>query len=409
MVPGPNPLRTETVYYEGSDKIYYGYNLCANSDYGTAATSEPSRGVRAEKPSASNLKRYLGVVAPGRPGGYQGPCEVPIYRATVNAPLVGIYTDLTAATIGTTVLTLQAGSYYAGGAGEGPVIAQAAQTITAAGVVLANLRGLSDSLGEIVTASSRTTVQLPTAAIWNNFDLAGLRANPFMGSLLDTDFRHGDGFPAHTFIDATYAASAAGKTITEDIYPGTTAIGELHFMTTNDNQAAEAQWDCPIVASGGARWAFECRVKAENITTEKASFQFGLASAQSLVGNLQADGGAVPTTSTSYLTFNSDAGATAALDLDYLLSGETHVEHKAAYATMVANTYFTVGLYYNGTTIATYLNGVSVAASSVAAADIADGNFPAATILVPTIGLKGAHTDEFLLSFDWMRCAQAHA
>ncbi len=101
----------------------------------------------------------------------------------------------------------------------------------------------------------------------------------------------------------------------------------------------------------------------------------------------------MPTTGTSYLVYNTDAAATAALDLDYLLSGQTHVEHSAAIKTMVAATYFTVGLYYDGTDIQTYTDGVSDADPILGTGDMDDGNFPTGTILVPTIGLKGAHTD----------------
>jgi len=250
------------------------------------------------------------------------------------------------------------------------------------------------------SARGRTAAMLPTAAVINNFDIGLLLSQPMAGSLLMTDFNTPSQFPHQTFKDTSSTILQGTSQVTS--YNG---LGELAFLTAADNEAAEAQWMCPIIVTGSTPWAFGVRMKVSSVTTEKGSFEIGLSNAQTLVGNLQADGGAVPTTSTDYLIFNTDAAATTALDIDYLLSGATHTEHKAAFHTMVADTYLTAELYYNGTTIATYLNGVATA-DTIAATDIVDGNFPAAQVCVPTIGVKGAHTDAYTVTLDWLYAVQ---
>jgi len=284
------------------------------------------------------------------------------------------------------------------------VIGKALQTVdrsTVNGLVLCKLFGinpLNDQGGsDIIAARGRTTVQLPTKAIWENFDLNTLRANRNLGSFLENDFTSPKDMPTDemSFTDASSTITA----ISND------QIGELLLFATADNEAAEVQWLCPITLSGGNPWAFGARLKAELVTTEKASFEIGLSNRQALVGNLQADAGAAPTTSTDYILWNSDAAATTALDLRYLMSAQTAQEHDAALHTIVANAYFTVEMYYDGATIAQYLNGV-VVADPITAADIVAATFPAAQVACPTIGLKAAHTDDFDLTLDWIMAAQ---
>lgn len=399
------------VYYTGSDTLQAGYVLCYDADSNeqqgdsdvTAASANIQRVTRVEKPTAANLKYFAGVVAE-KSGGITGPGQITIVQPTAGG--IGVKVWTTASTVvDSTQLYLTAGS-YALTTGGSLLVARALQTIdrsSTAGTVLAFLKTSAADTG--MSARSRTTVQLPTAAIWNHFPLEELRANPMSGALLETDFTNQvPGFTS--FVDATYAASAAGKTPTEGVYPGVTALGELVFFTTTDNQAAEVQFPCPIdIDTAGAKWAFEARLKAVNITTEKGSFEIGLSSGQNLVGDLQADAGAAPTVGTNYVLFNSDAAATSALDVRYLLSGQTADEHDAAVKTMVADTYFTVGLYYDGTDIQVYIDGVNTA-DPILSTDMADGNFPTGTFLVPTIGVKGAHADDYSVTVDWIRVAQ---
>ncbi len=422
-------LPVKRVYYTGTDTLQPGYALCYDRDNITAEARGPgfhlgstvlaqgaalaagytsyARHTFVEKPASGNLKDFAGFVSDSD-AGIVGPAWIDIIEPAALPRGNHVHTDVST-TANTTFLSLQAASYALGDTQDGPIVAKALQTrdrSSVAGLVQALIFWTGSLSSRTVTASSRTTVQLPTAAIWDNFPLEAMRANPFLGSLLDTDFRHGNGVPASSFVDATYAASAAGKTVTGGIYTGITAIGELILKAagTNDN-AAECQWDCPITASGGNEWGFECRIKGVNITTEKASWSVGLGAGQALAGDIQADAGAAPTDG-SFIYFNTDAAATAALDTIYRSVGATQDEHAAAIHTLVANTYVTLGLYFNGTVIQQYVNGVA-AGTNIVVDDIAHANFPTGLILVPTVALKAAHTDAYTLTMDWMRVAQA--
>lgn len=408
-------IQRKKVFYTGTDTLRRGYSLCYDADFagsgttpgktGDATVFNQLRAWRVEKPAVGNLQHYAGVVAEGFDG-VTGPASIEIVVPTRRGQKVDIWTEEDC-TIDSTMLGLKAGSYAAGSASEGHAIAKALQTVdrsTTDGVVQAVLYGPEPlDTSEVFGANSRTVVQLPTAAIWNNFPIADMRANPFLGSLFESDFRHGEGLPPY-FTDATYAASASGKTPTNGIYPGTSDIGELVVKVgTTDNAASEIQWPCPI-ALDGASWAFEIRVKCVNITTEKASWSVGLHEALNLISNLQADAGATPTAA-NFLAFNTDATATSALDTLYLLTGQSQNAHAAGIHTLVAGEYVTLGLYYDGTTIQQYVNGVTTG-TSISAADIAASDFPLATVLVPSIAVKAAHTDVYTVTTDWIRAAQ---
>ena len=400
MSPGPAGVALSNCYYEGSDALKAGYLVCANSDSGTAAAVQADRWHRAEKPASGKLDNFMGVIAPKGISSFEAvPNGRDIY---LPGSVCQVYTDQ-ACTIDTTLLTVQPGSYLAGGVGQGKVIGKALQTVdrsTTNGLVLCKLFGINplNDLGgsDIIAARSRTTVQLPTAAIWENFDLNTLRANPNLGSFLENDFTSSNDMPtgemSFTDTDATITAVS------------NTAIGELLLFSSVDNEAAEVQWLCPITLSGGNPWAFGVRIKCENITTDVAAWMVGLANRQALVGNMEVDNGALPTTGTDYLIWNTDSVATSALDLDYLLSGQSHVEHDTPH-TLVADTYVTLEMYYNGTTIAQYVNGV-VVADPIIATDIADGDFPAAQVACPTIALKGLNAADYDLTLDWIMAAQ---
>jgi hypothetical protein len=267
----------------------------------------------------------------------------------------------------------------------------------------AEVEFLTDGVG-IFSARSRTALQLPTAAILANFNMADLRACAFAGSLLETDFTRPGGLPDVRFVDATYAAAAAGKTMTEGLYLGTTAIGELIAFATSDNQAVEGQWSCPIVSSGSGAWAFGARIKQSILTDSRAGHFAGLMVPSNLAGDLIVDGGTLQTEGS--LGFQIKEGDGDKIDVIYDKTGQAQNEHAADWATQVADTYNVVELYYNGTTIAMYLDGVATG-TAISAADIAAADFPAATIMVPTIALKNANAADFTVTWDWAYAVQA--
>ena len=253
-----------------------------------------------------------------------------------------------------------------------------------------------------IAARSRTAAQLPTLAILKNFNTQKLLRNPMAGSCLFTDFT-GGGLPDVRFIDATYAASAAGKTPTEHMYLGVTAIGELLCFTTTDNQAVEGQWACPIVVSGGNKWAFGVRVKQSVLTDSKCGYFAGLMLGQKLTGDLIADGGTLQTEGS--LGFQVKEGDGDKIDLVYDETGQSQNEHDDDYVTQVADTYNVLELYCNGTTIQGYVDGTATG-TAISAVDIAAADFPTGKVFVPTFAMKGAAADDFTVTLDWMYAVQ---
>jgi hypothetical protein len=388
------------VYYEGSDTIKPGYILCWNADYGTAANYDEDRMYRVEKPSASNLHRVAGVISQSQTT-KSGPCMVEICLLTDRQSLLPVYTDQDC-TQDSTKLFVQAGSYYAKSRG-GRYLGLAAQTVDRSstnGTVQAFVQN-GVPTETVVTASSRASTQLPTQAIWSNFPLAAMRANPFLGSLLETDFR-GNFPPMNTFVDATYAASAAGKTPTEHLYFGDEQVGTLELFTTTANQAVEVQFPVPITSSGTGIWAMEMRLKQTNITDDRAGWFAGLYVPSKLAGDRITDAGALA--DGGAIGFQKKEGDGDILDAIYDKTGESQNEHDADWATLAADTYVNVGMYYNGTTITLYKNGSS-SGDAIAASDISASDFPAATVMLPSLFIKAANAADFNLSVDWVRAA----
>ena len=250
------------------------------------------------------------------------------------------------------------------------------------------------------SARSRAATALPTAAIWGNFNLVEMRRNPFAGSLLECDFTHGENEPSAQFADAASLIN---------VFPGTAGEGILTLFTTTDNQAAEVQWpSCPITSSGGVAWALEARLKTSQIANTEAGFFLGLmAGDTALAGDLIADDATLA--DVGAIGFQSKEADGDIVDLVYDKNGQTQNEHDDDYHTLVADTYFTVGLYYNGTTIQGYLNGVATG-TAISASDIVAADFPAADVLVPTLCMKeGTGAADVTVTLDWIRVAQLAA
>ncbi|KKK78150.1 hypothetical protein LCGC14_2846430, partial [marine sediment metagenome] len=181
-------------------------------------------------------------------------------------------------------------------------------------------------------------------------------------------------------------------------------IGEVVLFESVDNEEAAVQWNCPIIVNGGNNWAFEVRLKVENITDNRATCYAGLyVRAAELSGDVVADNGAALTAGDTLGFIRKEADGNA-VDFIYGDSG-AFVDHDAGYVVPAADTYLTLGMYYNGTTIQGYLNGV-LSGTAISASDIIDGDFPAAAILVPTLANKGDNAADFDFSIDWIRVAQ---
>jgi len=383
-----------------------GYPFCYNWDKGTATAEDGERAMFVEKPAAANLVHFAGWLKEEHAGKKVISGET--YMLTLVVPQsrgqkIPVFTDLST-TQGTTELHITSGSWLHSDAGK--VVGLAVQTVdrsTTNGTVQALVYGPVGNALPTQSARSRAVTALPTAAIWDNFDLDSMRKDPFAGSLLEADFTHANERPDNMFIDATYAASAAGKTPTELVFGGTEAVGELTLFTTTDNQAAEGQWSVPITVSGGNKWGFEARIKQSTITDTKINWFCGLMLAYGLTGDLIADGAALADVGS--IGYQMKEGDGNSIDFVYDEDGQAQNEHDTDIYVPAVDTYNTIGMYFNGTTIQMYVDGVA-SGTAVSAVDIAAVDFPTAAVLVPTIAMKGGHADDGDISLDWIRVAQ---
>jgi hypothetical protein len=277
-------------------------------------------------------------------------------------------------------------------------IGNALETSTADGDIIEVLAtNTADAAAD--SARSRASTLMPTDAIWNNFDRAGMRLNPLAGSLLETDFTHGEDVPSAKFTDA----SAVIRVI-----PGSTGLGELTLFSTADNEEACVQWpSCPITVSGGVSWAFSALVKASQIANTKGGWFIGLMVGDvALAGDHIVDAGTLADVGS--LGFQNKEGDGDIIDLVYDKAGQAQNEHDDDYHTLVAGAYVLLEMYFNGTTIQGYLNGV-LTGTAISAADIAAADFPAADVLVPTFALKNAAADDVTVTLDMLIAAQLAA
>lgn len=296
--------------------------------------------------------------------------------------------------------------FYAADAGKisttqnGEQIGTAITAADADGDIIEVLPKYVGTEAAVDSARGRAATAMPTEAIWGNFNLVEMRRNPFAGSLLERDFTHSENEPSEQFVDTTGVVRCI---------PGAAGEGELTLYINADNEAVEVQFpSCPIKSSGGAPWALEARVKVSQIVNLKAGWFIGLMAGEAaLVGDLIVDAGTLADVGS--IGFQNKEGDGDILDAVYDKATETQNEHDDDWHTLVGGAYLTIGLYYDGTTIALYKNGV-LSGDAISAADIAGGDFPAADVLIPTLCMKGAGaTPAVTISLDWIRVAQQAA
>jgi hypothetical protein len=416
--------RPKRVLYEGTKTLRTGMPLCYNWDTTsnilgwdkgnsvrgtTTADGNQNEGKykRVEDPSASNMRFFAGVLADAKNLNQTGSGSEWVDLYIANGSQVAVWTDKSIAAGDPVYLepgeNTLVNTPVAGGVQVGWFVETVDRSSTA-GLALAKIDQPSMAGAGADSARSRAATAMPTAAIWQNFDLASMRVNPLSGSLFETDFTHGEGAPMNSYISATYAAAAEGKTLTEYLKVGAEAVGNLDHFVTTDNQVVEWQVPCPITVSGGNSWAFEVRFKVSLITDTKAKMALGLMLPQIMSGDILTDAGAIIDGGFIGLHWKEADGDK--FDFVYDEASQTQNEHDADYITPVATTYNTFGMYFNGTTIQGYVDGVATG-TAISAADIAAADFPTAAVLTPTFALKGAAADDVTVSIDWIRVAQS--
>ncbi len=363
---GDDIVDLKQVRYLGTDTLRNGYNVCYNRDTGTAADVEPLRGFSVETPSATNLDDYAGVIVSHDL--IVGPATVTIAVPKPRGQVVQMWTDASV-TVNTTDLYLQAGSYAAGSAGSRR-IGRALQTVdrsSTAGTCQALLTGVLLSAGTAQDVGASTTF---TSAIWANFPLAEMRANPALGTLLEFD-------PAANpaAIPSFSKFAGANNSVTAGVKAASLAETDQlvlsHDSGTADNDAVSLQMPGPIVLSGGKPWAMEVEYDLTTVTDADMESFVGLLDLSTLSNVIPYQDGGAFTAASNLVGFNVLVGDGNAIDVSYQAGGETTVIHDAGAGVPTANTAITVALYFDGTDIHVYIDGTSTA-DPILAADIAD-------------------------------------
>jgi len=399
MVPGAGPEPKMKVYYEGTDTLKNGYCLCSNTDYTasaltigplpvaaiTAASACRERWTRAEKPKIGNIHRFLGVVVGLGEAGRAGPGMFDVARPC--GAMSDIWTGASC-TIDSTVLYLVAGSYAASNTGN-VRIGLAAQTVdrsTTNGAVL----GYLEAPGTVIPATGGQAVNGSdtfTAAIWDNFPLDELRANPSRGVLLEYDPKFNP-MPVSPY--AVYTGAHMTVALTANTALGTAAALVLTAgASVADNDAVAVQFPGPIDVSGGKPWAFEVLIACGTVTDTDVEWLVGLLEASTLANATPFANGGALAAAADIVCFDVKADDGNSIDVSYQKGGETPVLHDDDVGVPTAATDIKLGMYYNGTTITPYVNGT--ATTAITAADIASLTdvFPAALTGYFTAALKG--------------------
>jgi hypothetical protein len=408
-------LKRKRVMYEGTDVIREGMPVAYNYDTlnningldtgvqpnvkrGTTTDGGQNEGKlqRVELLTVDNAAFFAGVVAGTSFAGITGTGNLWIDIYVANGAIMPIRTDKSI-TI-KDKLYLEAGEQtVVNDSSAMPCVGVAVETIDRSGtvgLVLAKVDAIKacDEV-EVVTAASRTAVQLPTAAIWENFNLKELKENPFAGALVDEDYRRG--VPANSYSDTTANISVVSE-----------AVGALQLLGSADNDAVEIQYAAPITASAGKKWAMECRLKTNTVTADDIGFFFGLLTGQELTGDLIADNGAalIDSNALGFMSFHADS---TGVDAVYVAVGETPIIHDADIKALTVNVYTTLGMYFDGTDIQIFVDGVNTGDPILAADIIAGGDdFPQGAVMVPTLCTKNGAAEDDVVIYDWARFAQ---
>lgn len=263
-------------------------------------------------------------------------------------------------------------------------------------------------------AYSTTAGRGPSPAIWENCPWDEMVRDPELGVTFFDDFIVCPGAiaaevtmgPYQTYID-TGGVIATGDGAS--LLPAASGpqCGVLNLLMDNtDNDQIFMGGNVGIIAAGQATytkpWWFEARIAVELITDTQCGLFCGLMEA----GTAIADGVIVDAGTMAdkdYIGFHRLEADGDKLDTIHNLSGGADVTVKADAVTLVALTWKKVGMYFDGTDVYFYADGVVLADKC----DPADTNFPDEQLMAPMLGINNAESAVNQAYIDWWRLAAA--
>jgi hypothetical protein len=183
--------------------------------------------------------------------------------------------------------------------------------------------------------------------------------------------------------------------------------GVLNFLmdNTDDDQIFMAG-NVGIIAAGQTTylkpWWFEARIAVELITNTQCGLFVGLMEPGVAITNgIIVD--AATMADVDYIGFHRLEADGDMLDTVHNLNGGADVTVKADAVTLVALTWKKVGMYFDGTDVYFYADGVVLADKC----DPADANFPDEQLMAPAFGINNAESAVNQAYIDWWRLAAA--
>lgn len=251
----------------------------------------------------------------------------------------------------------------------------------------------------------------PSPALWKNCKFGALSADQNEGFGFFEDFLGGN------FAQAANVAETAttvgpnfraytGATAGSDIIADATAVGgHVTFECTTDNEGvAIRSAPCYRIAAGQGRLWFECRIKRLNVTDSKYNIFAGL------MENV-AVSTSVPITTSDAMADKNFVGFQGVFadgdqfDTTYKADGVTQVTVGADAVAVVADTYVKIGMYFDGSRLYFYKNGVQLA-DSKAISGTAGTDFPSDINLGVCIGMMAGDGADFSMNLDWVKVFQ---
>ena len=268
------------------------------------------------------------------------------------------------------------------------------------------------------------TDRAPSPALWGNCPILEFQ-------LKGTGFFFHDDFQGDVSDVTNYASGTArGPYITyqdtgvliDKLAVPTTAdsglvTGELE-ISVNDSANDQGHIGGPGGGEGGCveisdtagsqkeMW-FEARFRSTDVTDGGLAFFLGLGDEAIIADQALTDADGHPASSTdSYVGFHVDDANGDSVDTIHSTNA-AHTVAGAAADVLVVNTYTKYGLYFDGTTVYWYINGVKVA--PIAGVLPGATNFPDAIEMTMCLLTKTGNAAEAKCQLDWWRVAQRYA
>ena len=248
---------------------------------------------------------------------------------------------------------------------------------------------------------------MPSKNVWADCPVLDIELDPAVGWHHFENWTKG----THSYTSTTAAngyncyfdtGGSIATTATTSLTDGILRPLAIAVDATGTDEEAAIQWldqtsDCISIDAGGPKVWFEACIKASSITVQ--SLFVGFAEAGAPGDSLLDDDGTG--LSVDNIGFHALQGAPAALLAGHGAANPTSL---GTAQTLVATTYYNLGMKFDGELMRYYLNGVEKYSVSTGATD-----FPNGEEMVPLFTLKAHEAAAKTLSVGWWRGAALYA